>query len=491
MSSSVKRLLAGFLAALLLLTLSGCSSKKTPEAPELLEPKGVTLDTAAVRRGTIQTVKTYEGLVLPAVRELSFAVSGVMTGVNVCAGSRVKAGQELASLDVSRYVSALESMESYLAFADENEAIIEREQEIQIELAKLALAGVLAAALLLLPLSGCGGKKEPPAPELLEPKGVTLDTATVRRGSIQTVTAYEGLVLPAVRELSFAVSGVMTGVNVCTGSRVKAGQELASLDVGRYTAALESMESYLAYAEENEAIIEREQEIQIELARLALEEQRSAGAGRNTLRLAELKIEEQESSLAETRALWELDRAEQVSSIEEMRAMVESSRLLAPCDGTIVSCNAADGGYAMENMAVIWLAEDAELYLSVAAVSAAALSEADEVYATVAGKRVEVAPRSVGEGYLLRAGMSAFDVTDPGEAKVESGMSAVLFVISDRVEDALIVPSSAVYYDFTYFVYKVVDGVQVRQNVQRGVANDAEVQILSGLQEGDVVYAGA
>ena len=352
------------------------------------------------------------------------------------------------------------------------------------------LAAALAAALLLLTLSGCGGKKAPSAPELLEPKGVTRDTAEVRRGSIQTVNAYEGLVLPAVRELSFTVSGVMTEVNVCTGSRVRAGQELARLDVSRYTAALESMESYLAYAEENEAIIEREQEIQIELARLELAEKRSAGAGRNTLRLAELKIEEQENSLAETRALWELDRAEQVSSIEEMRAIVDSSVLQAPCDGTIVSCTAADGSYAMENMGVIWLAEDAELYLSVAAVSAAVLSEADEVYATVAGKRVEVTPRAYEEGYLVRPGMSAFDVTDVGETPVESGMVAVLFVISDRVEDTLTVPSSAVHFDYSSYVYKVVDGVQVRQNVQVGVANDAEVQILSGLQEGDVVYAG-
>jgi macrolide-specific efflux system membrane fusion protein len=355
---------------------------------------------------------------------------------------------------------------------------------------KGVLAGALAAALLLLPLSGCGGKKAPPAPELLEPKGVTLDTAEVRRGSIQTVATYEGLVLPAVRELSFTVSGVMTDVNVCAGSRVKAGQELASLDVSRYTSALESMESYLAFAEENEAIIEREQEIQIELARLALAEQRSAGAGRNTLRLAELKIKEQENSLTETCALWELDRAEQLSSIEEVRAIVDSSILLAPCDGTIVSCSAKDGAYAMENMGVICLAEDAELYLSVAAVSAASLSEADEVYATVAGKRVEVTPRPYGEAYMAQPGMSAFDVTDRGDVPLESGMVAVLFVISDRVEDALIVPSSAVHYDYSYYVYKIVDGVQVRQSVQIGVANDAEVQILSGLQEGDVVYAG-
>ena len=144
----------------------------------------------------------------------------------------------------------------------------------------------------------------------------------------------------------------------------------------------------------------------------------------------------------------------------------------------------------MENMGVIWLAEDAELYLSVAPVSAAALSEADEVYATLAGKRVEVAPRSGDEVHLLRSGMSAFDVVDAGETAVESGMTAVLFVISDRVEDALIVPSSAIRHDFVSYVYKVVNGEQVRQNVQLGVSNDAECQILAGLSEGDVVYAG-
>ena len=356
--------------------------------------------------------------------------------------------------------------------------------------ARKALLCLLAAATLLLPLSGCANKKVPEAPELLEPKGVDLDTAAVRRGTIQTVTAYEGLVLPAVRELSFTVSGAMTGVDVCVGSRVKAGQELASLDVSRYSAALESMENRLAYADENEAILEREQEIQIELAKLSLADMRSAGMGRNTIRLAELRIEEQENNLAQTRALWALDREEQVSSIEEMRAIVESSHLYAPCDGTIVSCTATDGAYAMENMGVIWLAEDAELYLSVATVSIAALMEADEIYATVAGQRVEVALRPYDETYQFRVGMSAFDITDAGDAAVESGMIAVLFVISDRVEDALIVPSSAVHYDYSYYVYKVVDGVQVRQNVQKGVGNDAEVQILSGLQEGDLVYAG-
>ena len=355
---------------------------------------------------------------------------------------------------------------------------------------KRTLALGLAALLALLLFAGCSRQQEREAPVLLEPKGVTLDTAEVRRGTIQRITAYEGLVLPGIRELSFSASGVMIDVNICAGSRVKAGQLLAALDVSNYESALASMESYLAYADENEAILEREQEIQIELAELALEDMRRTGAGKNSIRMAELKIEEQRNSLAETRAIWELDRAEQVRSIEELRAVVESSRLLAPCDGTVVSCSAVDGGYAMENSAVIWLAEDAAMYISVEAVSAAALSAANEIYATVAGQRVEVAHREDSELYLNRSGMSSIDITDAGDAAVENGMSAILFVISDRVEDALIVPSSAVHYDYSYYVYKIVNGVQVRQSVQQGVSNDAEVQILSGLEEGDVVYAG-
>ena len=168
----------------------------------------------------------------------------------------------------------------------------------------------------------------------------------------------------------------------------------------------------------------------------------------------------------------------------------EPGSLIAPCDGTVVSCTAAVGGYAMENACVVLLAEDAALYISVAAVSAADLSAASEVYATVNGQRVEVARRENGELYAARKDASAFEITDDGGHPVESGMAAVLFVISDRTENALIVPSSALHHDSGPFVYKVVDGVQVRQSVTVGVENDAEVQILSGLQEGDLVYAG-
>ena len=333
-------------------------------------------------------------------------------------------------------------------------------------------AGALLLGFLL--LAGCAGEPAPEAPPLREPKGVTMDIVPVRRGEIWITETYEGLVLPRVRELSFPASGRMSGVNVCPGSHVKEGDLLASLDVDYARSALETQRSYLEYMEKNEEIIEREQEIQIQLKQLETAALRASGAGSSAVRLSELQGQELENSLRETKALWELDHADALESVKALEDTVERSRILAPCDGTVVSCAASDGSYAMENAGVIWLAEDGDLYLSVAPVSAAALDRADEVYAAVNGQRVEVESLSAQEAEGCREGQSAFRITEAGETPV----------------DALIVPSSALHRDNSYFVYKVVDGVQVRQNVRCGVMNDAEVQILSGLEEGDQVYAG-
>ena len=362
---------------------------------------------------------------------------------------------------------------------------------------KRKTAVLLSALLLTALLCACAAKDEGyPAPELLEPKGVSLDTVAVTRGDIWRTTVLEGVVLPGVRELSFAGSGVIQEVYVFPGSHVQAGDLLAAMDVSYYESALEAQRELLAFRQSSEDITRREQDIQIQLQELALEDLRDSGASETALRLQELSIEKLKAERKEERALWELDKAAMEETVRQLEEQIEAARLVAPCDGTVVSCTAADGGYAMENVGVIQLAEDAALYLSVEQASASELRNASEVYATVGGNRVEVAyraaadrdhvPRLTGSGDST----SAFDVTDDNGNPVEAGMSAVVFIISDRTENALLVPASAVRFDGGSYVYKMVDGVQVRQSVKCGVTNDGEAQILEGLQEGDLVYAG-
>jgi multidrug efflux pump subunit AcrA (membrane-fusion protein) len=150
-------------------------------------------------------------------------------------------------------------------------------------------AGALLLGFLL--LAGCAGEPAPEAPPLREPKGVTMDIVPVRRGEIWITETYEGLVLPRVRELSFPASGRMSGVNVCPGSHVKAGDVLASLDVSLAASALEAQRDYLSYREKTEAISQRELEIQIELKRLETESLRRSGAGNSAIRLSELQAQ--------------------------------------------------------------------------------------------------------------------------------------------------------------------------------------------------------
>lgn len=364
--------------------------------------------------------------------------------------------------------------------------------------AKRIAAGLLAGMLLLSLLSGCASDRKTgyEAPELLEPKGVSLDTVPVRTGSIWRTSVLEGVVLPHVREPSFSGSGLIRETYVCAGSHVKAGDLLAELDVSYVESALDAQKASLEYRESMEAITEREQDIQIALQEQTLSSLKNAGASESSIRLQELAVSRLYTQRTEARALWELDHENLLESIAALEAQKEAARLVAPCDGTIVSCNAADGGYAMENVPGIWLAEDSALYISADQAKAMELRNADEIYATVAGRRVEVEYCAENDRtYLERktAGgdsTSAFEITADNGNPVEAGMSAAVFIISERTDDALIVPATALRFDGNSYVYKVVDGVQVRQSVKIGVANAGEVQILEGLQEGDVVYAG-
>ena len=104
----MKRMLYGLLALTLALLLAGCAQKaEVVEAPELLEPVGVKVDTAVVERGDLFTLSSYEGSLVAAAEELSFEIDGQIKNVFVWPGKHVEAGDVLFELerrlDISSY----------------------------------------------------------------------------------------------------------------------------------------------------------------------------------------------------------------------------------------------------------------------------------------------------------------------------------------------------------------------------------------------------
>jgi len=84
--------------------------------------------------------------------------------------------------------------------------------------------------------------------------------------------------------------------------------------------------------------------------------------------------------------------------------------------------------------------------------------------------------------------MSEFSVVGMDE-NVTAGMYAAVCAELDYVADALLIPGNALYSDATGdYVYLMEEGVRVRRDVKTGVETKWLVQILEGIEEGDVVY---
>ena len=95
----MKKIVGVCMAAVLL--LSGCGEAKTVEAPELIQPVGVDMDTAEVVKMDLSGVTAFSAQIVPSVEKLSFLSSGSIGSLNVSVGDKVKKGQLLATLSVS------------------------------------------------------------------------------------------------------------------------------------------------------------------------------------------------------------------------------------------------------------------------------------------------------------------------------------------------------------------------------------------------------
>ena len=123
----------------------------------------------------------------------------------------------------------------------------------------------LLAALCLL----CAACQTDPAPELLEPVGVQIQTTAVQRGDISDLAVYEAVTRPVTALCGFASPGQVDQVLVDRGDQVQAGDVLAVLNTDLLQQELAEAQAELAQAQELQELARRRYEI--EKAALELE----------------------------------------------------------------------------------------------------------------------------------------------------------------------------------------------------------------------------
>ena len=353
------------------------------------------------------------------------------------------------------------------------------------------------AMLLLCAMLLSAASAEGDVPELLEPVGVKMDTAAAYVGDLLDTVMVDAYVVPEVLELSFEIDGRIGQINTSIGREVKKGDVLVTLDHADLEKSAEQLRGDIEAAEKSAAYDEAINAIDIEMLELELAQllaqpvidQKAVALKRLDIRAKQLQIEQ-----AERRRDTELERMRERLAV--MEKSLAKGALTAPADGRIAAAaNVEPGTYVVAYSPVAYLADETRLSIVSQYISTTELKGAKEIYALIGGERYEIVHREMDPqeyASLVLSGASidiTFDFAGKQPETVSAGQYVGICLVRRMAEDALLVPSNAIFTDDSgRYVYVVQNGERTRTYVQTGMATAWETQILSGIEEGAIVY---
>jgi RND family efflux transporter MFP subunit len=345
------------------------------------------------------------------------------------------------------------------------------------------------SSLLPLLLLACGGPAEEAAePKVAsEPPAVTAPTAggperveteRVATARLRATIAASGTVAAKrITEVGSEVPGRIVAVLVDVGDEVEAGAPLFRIDPGPYQMALTEAEAGLA---------------------LARAESANAAAEAERLRTLLAQNAASQARYDQLRTHAEVARAQvaqMAARVAKARRDLAQTEVVAPYTASVVERRAHEG--AMAGQAAILVLQESgalEAILNVPETTPVAVRTGDALRLFVEGlpDPIEAAVTSVSQRvdpgtrtYEVRA-----DLRDAsGQLKAGSYARAELSV--SRAEPRPVAHRSAVLTrDGRTFVLKVEDGVVRYTPVRVGVSQGEQVELLSGVAEGDLIVRG-
>ena len=202
----------------------------------------------------------------------------------------------------------------------------------------------------------------------------------------------------------------------------------------------------------------------------------------------------EDSPLTLTQESLRIQREAAAEELEEAKEQRENLIILAPCDGVIASVEALEVGSSVTagtTLLSILEGEDMTLTIAVDELDVVSVQEGQPVSITVdalsdltvEGTVEKIAPVGSGE-----SGVTTYDVKlsfDAAGTGIRAGMNATGEILVASVEDALYIPVEALMTVNDQYCVLTASGSY--QPVKTGIMNDEYVQILSGLEAGDLV----
>lgn len=353
---------------------------------------------------------------------------------------------------------------------------------------KTIFCAVLAAVIMT--LAGCGTETRE-TPELLIPVGASLDRTAAQVGDLEDISVYTASVAPRYTQLSFTRDTVIGEINVPLGGEVKAGDVIISMDISQVQREISALDSEAAQLSDEAEFARQLYEIDVELYQLNMEKA-STEDERYDIETEMLLYQLEYENAAATRD----ERLEAIAvSRAELESQLEGSAIIAPSDGRVAYLGCTSGQTVGAYDPVCVVTDENSLTIQSDFISQGDIADAVEIYALVGSAKYALEAEPVDEAdyarSVLRGGeyLSVFTAADAQDLRV--GQSAVVCVVNMRKTGVLKVPVNSVFEeDGESYVY-IVDGEsRVRRDVTVGVSSASEVEILSGLEEGEIVYVG-
>ena len=338
-------------------------------------------------------------------------------------------------------------------------------------------------------LSACGGRQiaseatPTPFPTPVRP------TFTVQRGDIVVEAKLNGRVVPlALESVYFQISGQVREVYANVNDVVKEGQLLAEL--------AEAQELRVK-AEETRRTIRRA-EIDLEIAQLTLEQLRSQGRSENEIKIQELQVELAQMKLDEVLQSLGIDPNSPV--LDELEAQVAQARAFAPSDGTVIAAvnvgrnvTPATPAFVLGDPDKLEIVADLdggkgdtevrEMFESMPV--SVTLDEDADVKLTGTIRQL---PSPYGTGASDENAIHVVLDSPPSASTYQAGDNVTVTVLLASKEGALWLPPDAIRSagGRTFVILNSESGPQ-RVDVEIGLQTRDRVEIISGLEDGQVV----
>lgn len=488
-------------------------------------PKGGSI--AQVRRGTIiSSVETTGKLEAMKSARLSFRTSGRVEQVIAKQGDEVKAGQMLAELDTANLDRQLREAEANLQISRlrlQQAQLGPRQEDIA-----AATADLNAATAQLDQLKG-GGRPEDVTAADAALKQAQAQLDSLKKGpSTQEITAAQARLdqAKANRDLVAATSSNATeqarilyvqAKSAASDFLDPAGQvEQARLN---YEAAQKSETAQMASADArvteaqaaldalnagptSEDIIAAEQGVVQAQAHL---DKVKNGATQQDIATAQARVDAAQANVSKLQAgATDTDVSileQQVSlssiSVERAQAQLDDARITSPMDGTVLSIDLEVGEIvnASQQVAVVADATSLRIKADVDEIDIGRVQVGQAVTVTLdayPGVRLPGRIEAIAPGATLRQGSTIYQATISFTATDEvvprEGMAANVDITAQRKDDVLLLPNRA--FETVgrrqYVTLKEGDST-TRLEVETGLSNTTDTEILSGLTEGQTV----